>query len=162
MRRQITLLQRFSLLALIATAALGVALGLQITASIETTAVEHARNDLAEAIRSRRPFWMESPDLKGEFKKLRNDWEEYNAWKESVDYMLSGYAIYRVKIWNSERQIIWSDEPTIIGEVHADNHELEEALEGNVVSELAELAKEENASDGVEGRVMELYVPILP
>jgi class 3 adenylate cyclase len=162
MRREITFLQRFSLLTLGATAALGLALGLQITASIETTAVERARHDLAETIRARRPFWMESPDLKGEFKRLRNDWEEYNAWKESVDYMLLGYAIYRVKIWNSEGQIIWSDEPSIIGEMHDDNHELEEALEGNVVSELADLGKEENSTDGVEGRVLELYVPILP
>jgi class 3 adenylate cyclase len=161
MKRQITLLQRFSIVTLATTLIIGAWLGYQVTSSIEQAAVERARNDLAEAVRSRRPFWLETANPSSEFARLHNSPQDYDNWKNSTDAMLAGYPIYRIKVWNTASQIIWSDDPSVIGQVHAENEELEEALEGNVESEIADLSKIENAG-GVEGRLLELYVPILP
>lgn len=161
MHRHSTLLQRFSAVTLITTAIIGIWLGYKVTSSIEQAAIEHARTDLAEAMRARRPFWLDSPDPQAEMARL-HDGSDYDEWKASMDSMLKGYAIYRVKVWNAERRIVWSDAAWLIGEVHSDNEELNEALEGNVESEISDLSKLENAGDNVDGKVLELYVPILP
>jgi class 3 adenylate cyclase len=155
-------LQRFSAVTLVTTAIIALLLGSQVTASIERAAVENARDELAEVIRAKHPFWLETPDARAEFSNLHSSPEEYDAWKYNTDNMLSGYAIYRIKVWNTDRQIIWSDQADLIGEAHAENEELEEALEGHVESEITDLAKLENTTDAIDGKVMELYVPILP
>lgn len=160
MRRQITLLQRFSVVTLLTTAAMAVILALQVTSSIERTALEGARNELAEVIRSRRPFWLDAPDPGAEFARLHDAPADYQAWRLNTDSMLLGYAIYRIKVWNREGTIIWSDAPDLIGQA-PENPEVKEALEGQVESEITDLSKAENAADGIEGKAMELYVPIL-
>src|SRR5438477_7953836 len=162
MRKQTTLLQRFSIVTLIMTVAISALLVFQVTSSIEQTAVDSARNDLAEAVRTRQPFWLHMPDPKAEFSRLHNGNEDYATWKSYMDEMLRGYAIYRVKVWNTSSQVIWSDDPSQIGQKFEDDDDLSEALEGNVHSSITDLSKLENAGDKVEGKALELYVPILP
>src|SRR5438045_2481951 len=116
MRRRTTLLQRFSVVTLITTVAMGAILASEVTSSIEQTAVESARNDLAEAVRTRNPFWLDMSDPKAEFARLHDGKADYDAWKKDTDTMLAGYAVYRIKIWNSKRQIIWSDDASLVGQ----------------------------------------------
>src|SRR3954471_24989426 len=105
MRKQTTLLQRFSVLTLIMTVMISVLLAFQVTSSIEETAVERARNDLAEAVRTRQPFWLSMSNPRAEFSRL-HDGKDYAAWKDYTDEMLRGYPIYRIKIWSKSGQVI--------------------------------------------------------
>ncbi|MFL5735135.1 MAG: adenylate/guanylate cyclase domain-containing protein [Chloroflexia bacterium] len=162
MRKQTTLLQRFSIVTLVMTVVISVLLAIQVTSSIEQTALDSARNDLAEVIRTRQPFWLQMSDPRGEFARTHEDPQDYAAWKTRMDAIFTGYAVYRIKVWNSSSQVIWSDDPALIGQKYPDNDELREALDGTVKSELTNLSKLENTDDQVEGKALELYVPILP
>src|SRR5204863_8961311 len=85
MRRQVTLLQRFSVLTLMTTVVISVLLGYQVTSSIQQTALDRARNDLAEAVYNRKPFWLTTGDPKAALSRLHSNPEEWNAWNASVD-----------------------------------------------------------------------------
>lgn len=68
--------------------------------------------------------------------------------------------ILRIKVWDRNFTIIWSNLTETIGQQFADNHELEEALEGEVEIEI-EAGKEEHVSERHYTEFAEIYVPIL-
>ena len=144
MRRRITLLQQFSLVALVTTVIIAVWLGYQVTSSIEQTAVDNARNEVAQAVRSRNPFWFNVPDPKAEFSKVHSSQQEMAYWYTQTNQLLAGYPIYRIKAWSTTNQVVWSDDPTIIGHMDPDNEELSSAVQGNVESEMTDPKKMED------------------
>jgi two-component system sensor histidine kinase HydH len=69
--------------------------------------------------------------------------------------------ITRIKIYNAAGVIIWSDERRLIGSAFPDNDELQEALEGKVVTEISAIEKKENVFERASyKRLAEVYVPI--
>ena len=69
--------------------------------------------------------------------------------------------ITRIKIYNVKGVIIWSDEKRLIGQAFADNDELQEALEGKVVTDISDIEKAENVFErGAFQKLAEVYVPI--
>lgn len=69
--------------------------------------------------------------------------------------------IIRIKIYNAAGVIIWSDERRLIGSAFPDNDELQEALEGKVVTEISGIEKQENVFERpTYKRLAEVYVPI--
>jgi two-component system, NtrC family, sensor histidine kinase HydH len=69
--------------------------------------------------------------------------------------------ITRIKIYNAAGVIIWSDERRLIGSTFPDNDELQEALEGKVVTEISGIGKQENIFERASyNRLAEVYVPI--
>ncbi len=73
---------------------------------------------------------------------------------------LVGDDIVRVKIWDANGRVVYSDETETIGETYPVSHELEDALAGEISSEVSELDKEENAGEQDFDRLLEVYVPI--
>ena len=69
--------------------------------------------------------------------------------------------VTRIKVWNRQATVLWSDESRLIGQSFPDNHELKEALEGKVEVEIKTLRRSENVYDPQGGRLAEIYVPIL-
>lgn len=67
--------------------------------------------------------------------------------------------LLRIKVWNSDHTIIWSNLSESIGQQFADNHELDEAFEGEVEMEI-EKEKEEHVSERHYDEFAEIYVPI--
>lgn len=67
--------------------------------------------------------------------------------------------IIRIKVWNKEHTIIWSNLTETIGQQFADNHELDEAFEGEVEMEI-EKEKEEHVSERHYDEFAEIYVPV--
>lgn len=67
--------------------------------------------------------------------------------------------IIRIKAWNKEHTIIWSNLTETIGQQFADNHELDEAFEGEVEMEI-EKEKEGRTSERRYDEFAEIYVPI--
>ncbi len=71
--------------------------------------------------------------------------------------------IVRIKIWNRDGVLIYSDEKDLLGLRFTDNEELKEALSGKIAMEISSLEKEENVGErGRFARLMEVYVPLRP
>ena len=67
----------------------------------------------------------------------------------------------RVKLYDRDRRVVWSDEPRLIGQRFADNPELAEALAGETVADLKiGTKKSENVFEAAP-RFVELYVPLV-
>ena len=92
--------------------------------------------------------------------KKGTDWELF---REQIADLLSIPEVVRVKIYNREGTLIWSDAVALL-EMAPDpkkNPELLEALEGHVEAEISALEKEEHRFErGTFHNLMELYVPI--
>lgn len=69
--------------------------------------------------------------------------------------------IVRVKIWNNEMTLLYSDLGQNLGEREPDNGELLAALHGAVHAELSSLGKAENTTEyGAFSHLLEVYVPL--
>ncbi len=70
--------------------------------------------------------------------------------------------VVRVKVWDRDATVVWSDEPRLIGQRFPDNHELREALAGEVAVEIKTLAGREHAYERPSFTTLaEVYVPIV-
>ena len=74
--------------------------------------------------------------------------------------------IQRIKVWNVDGTVIYSDDKDIVGKRFANNEGLEEALQGKIAAEIAdeedsEAADSENHGDSTVYDTVEVYVPIL-
>jgi diguanylate cyclase (GGDEF)-like protein len=76
------------------------------------------------------------------------------------DSGLLGNEVARIKIWNAEGQIVYSDDRTLVGRTFDISAELGEALAGEIASELSDLSSAEQASERSYGKVVEVYVPL--
>jgi signal transduction histidine kinase len=73
---------------------------------------------------------------------------------------LVGEEIARVKIWSRDLRVVYSDDLELIGRTFPSSHELEDAMAGQIASEVSDLTKEENVSDRSYGKLLEVYVPL--
>ncbi len=79
-----------------------------------------------------------------------------------VQHLTSIPEIIRIKIYDAQGTIVWSDEPRAIGQNFRGNHELAEALEGEIEVEMGLLKAEHvfEAEHYDERRLLEVYVPL--
>ena len=69
--------------------------------------------------------------------------------------------IVRVKIWDPDGRIVYSDEPRLIGRRYPLGPDEREALEAGVTdAELSDLSKPENVFERDDGSLLEVYLPI--
>jgi signal transduction histidine kinase len=67
----------------------------------------------------------------------------------------------RVKVWSTDGTVIYSDDPGQIGDSPEIEHDLAEAIAGEIGNEISDLSAEENESERmVADRLFETYVPI--
>jgi hypothetical protein len=151
----LTPLQRFSLISLCALVLFGLLFGLLVTRSIEQNMLERSRQLSAEYIST-----VVSSEFTPQELSTPRSGANYTAFASKIGKIVLGPQVVRSKFWNSERQIVWSDDPKLVGQVFKDNDELEDALKGKVTSELSGLDKKEQASEKHHGALLELYVPI--
>ena len=152
--KQLSLLQRFSILSLVSLVAVNLVLGWTITTALYTHALEGAKALTAKIVLSetRNEFTPEelvAPKLA--------DYEEFSR---KVAHLTFGPNIVRVKIWNRDRVVIWSDDRRLVGQRFHDNEELDEAFAGEIPSEISTLGKAEQAFERPYRKLLELYVPI--
>lgn len=70
--------------------------------------------------------------------------------------------IVRIKVWSTDKTVVYSDEKDIVSKTFHDNDELNESFEdgGHVVTEISDLTKAESAEDKKFGQLIEMYIPI--
>lgn len=150
-----TPLRRFSLITLCALVLFGLFFGVLVTRSIEQNMLERSRQLSAEYIST-----VVSTEFSLQELSTPRSGADYAAFASKIGRIVLGPQVVRAKFWNSKRQIVWSDDPKLVGQVFKDNDELEDALKGKVTSELSGLEKKEHASEKHHGELLELYVPI--
>jgi len=68
--------------------------------------------------------------------------------------------VVRVKVWDRDATVVWSDEPRLIGQRFADDNELKEALAGEVTVEIKTLDGREHAYERPRFTTLaEVHVP---
>lgn len=81
---------------------------------------------------------------------------------ERIMVALALDEVFRIKVYNLEGRIIWSDEPELLGIRFPENRFLEVALGGDVASVIEEPERTEHVFErGLFDQIMETYIPIL-
>jgi len=68
--------------------------------------------------------------------------------------------VLRVKLYDAERRIVWSDEPQLVGRRFSDNTRLAAALQGTTLVHLERATAAENLFERGFRETLELYVPL--
>jgi two-component system, NarL family, sensor kinase len=70
-------------------------------------------------------------------------------------------AIVRIKMWNARQQIVYSDDPRLIGKTYPLGAKEREALVGmHTAAEVSDLGRPENRLERGNGRLLEVYLPL--
>jgi PAS domain S-box-containing protein len=151
----VTLLKRFLLLSFATMAAFGIVLGAALVHFLEKNHIQRAVEITAEAARTEAAVELSPGDF-----AAPAEGAAYEALAEKVRHMSLGPRTVRVKLWNPEGVLVWSDSRPLVGRSAGDNAELARALAGETVASPTSTEKKENAEEGLAGPLLELYVPV--
>jgi signal transduction histidine kinase len=152
------LFARFAFLGLLGFLAISFVLFKFGTRMLETYLVSETRETRAKYINAIISHQLTQADF--QTVKQGTEWESF---RQKVTDLLSLPEVVRVKIYNRQGTLIWSDSVELMQMAPdaKDNPELLEALEGHIEAELSQLEKEEHRFErGSFRSLMELYVPI--
>jgi signal transduction histidine kinase/CheY-like chemotaxis protein len=137
-------------------AAIGIALGWGIQRHLEKVALQQEAENVIQQVSTFLNKRLKSTDFQGPFDPARLE-EIEGLVRENI---LSPHIV-RIKIWNRDGQVIYSDKKELVGRRFPVEGELKEALNGKIAMEISDLKKEENVSErGLYSRLMEIYVPL--
>lgn len=89
---------------------------------------------------------------KGSSDKISKDFEAFFQKVKTAD-------LFRIKVWDKDYMVIWSNSEELIGKRFPDNHEVEEALDGEIEIEVKK-GKPEHYTERAYTNYAEIYVPI--
>jgi hypothetical protein len=150
--RRPSLLTKFSVLSLLVIVALGIGVGLMLQERIERRALLEATK-LAETMTT---LGMQPILLPGDLAAGQDD-EHLDSLDEQLKLRdLDELGILRLKVFNADGVIVYSDERKIVGEAHPDSPGVRNALAGRIGSKLTH----GTFDDGHGQRALEVYVPM--
>ena len=147
----------FSFVSLLITMIIAGVLAVYIQQELEQLALRQAAEGAAEQVDLFLNPNLESADLEGPLNPAR--YQEIAALMEKI---LNDQHIVRVKIWNRDGVLIYSDEKELVGRYFLIDDDLQRALNGETTMAVSSLDKEENILE--KGRfgsqLLEIYVPL--
>jgi signal transduction histidine kinase len=160
MRRaqEIRLVTRFALSSLVAFVAVGVTLSTVVTRQIRQRQEDHAKFHAVFVVDSILRYELTLEDLD---QPLAIDGARYRELLLLVRARVLEPPVVRVKIYNRNGTVVFSDEPRLVGTTLEAGGEIGEALEGNAVTEISELEEAENVYErDLASKLFESYVPL--
>src|SRR4051794_39072620 len=157
-RRRPSLLTQFGLLSIVLLAAVGVVLGARLQQGARRRTMHeaiHSAEIIAEV--GIQPLLHPSdlsPTSTGVPAETRARLDE--ALRSSV----SSRGVVRLKIWNQQHRIVYSDNPALIGRQFESDDELEKAFGGETSSEVTDLSAAEETEERDFGTLLSVYVPL--
>ena len=149
-------LVRFGLLALVPVVALGAVLAREINADVQQRYLDTTRSSgtlIAQV--------GIQPLLNAE--QVANGLSPADV--SLMDEKLQGAAVSneveRIKVWNREGTIVYSDNHTLIGKTFPIDDELSDALKGTSRAGITSGHDAENAGDYLNGPLLQVYVPLV-
>ncbi|HUM16616.1 MAG TPA: ATP-binding protein [Candidatus Nitrosotalea sp.] len=150
------LLSRFTLLSLLCIAGLALSMGLAISSLLTRAVSDWEWENTAALVRRE----VQINGLEAVFREPGAAGSR-DRWREISRLIGSLPEVVRIKIWDPRATILWSDQEDLIGQRFPDNHELMEALQGELEVEIRSLTKAEHGSErGTFSTLAEIYVPI--
>lgn len=156
--RRVSLLAVFGLTSLLVVSGIGVAIGLALQDSIRSRAIsDAAQTGEIAANLGVRPF-LEVDDLQRNFMPLPTDRVE--SLDASLGSSLSPNGIVRIKVWNRQHWLVYSDNPNLRGAWFAGSETLERSFEGELTTEITDLTAPEEREERDFGELLAVYVPL--
>jgi diguanylate cyclase (GGDEF)-like protein len=152
--RKVGLVRQFAILSLLPLLLLGLVLGNTLETVIQEQALANARQEaqvLAEV--AIKPL-LQPEDLHG----LTPD--RIHKLDDALRATTQSKQVALVKIWNPQFTVVYSTTTELIGHTYPSSDELEDALAGQVASDIDDLQKAENDRDRAYGKLLEVYVPL--
>src|SRR5829696_7177188 len=132
--KRINLLAQFSIISLVLMIAIGAILGWDLTQYFEQQAVAQQR----DAVRDLVPPVL-GDHISDEMLQQGATGEKYRE-IESTLSNLGGSGLVRVKIWNRNGLVVFSDDGDLVGQSFPLNSELRDALDGLTVANISPLS----------------------
>lgn len=157
--RDFSLLTRFTAVSLIVTAAVAVVMGLGIQNYLEQAALRQGAENAAEQVAILLNPHLRLADFAGPLPAAR--FAQIDALvRENI---INRQHVVRVKFWNRDGTILYSDMRELVGHHFPIEKELREALEGKTTFEISSLTRKENVGErGRFKRLIEVYTPVRP
>ncbi|MDO8957967.1 MAG: ATP-binding protein [Deltaproteobacteria bacterium] len=153
-----SLLIKFSLISFFLLMAIAIALGWGIQWHLKKNALKQESENAAEQVTTILNQNLRLADLSRPL-----DPNRYAQIDKLIRQNILGRHIVRVKIWNLDGVVVYSDAKDLVGRRFPVEGELREALAGKIAMEISDLRKEENVAErGHFRRLMEIYVPLRP
>jgi two-component system, NarL family, sensor kinase len=78
-----------------------------------------------------------------------------------IDDAVVADPVTRIKIWRPDGEVLWSDDPSLIGRRFALDEDARQALvDGKVVASVSDLHRPENVDERTAGKLLEVYRPV--
>jgi diguanylate cyclase (GGDEF)-like protein len=157
-RRRLSLLTSFGLSSLLLVVGLGVVLGKRLSDSVHdrtlADAVRLAQVAGDVGVRSQ----LHPDDLKRGFVPL--DTARVTQLQAELGRAISPDGVVRIKVWNTEHWIVYSDNERLVGRWFASDEGLADALDGRTRSQITDLSGPEELDDRDLGRLLSVYAPL--
>ncbi len=181
--KNLSLIQRFSLISLAAMIVFAIAFGKLLGESMERQMLQGSIEETADIVHQNVVKHFAREEL-----VLPKTGRAYDDFAEEIEHLSLGGEIENIEIWNRDMVVVWARDRKSVGKHFPDNNDLKEALKGKVVSELTNSESEKkdeghspeirvNNSGGAEReghhdhghektahevkRLLELYVPLM-
>lgn len=132
----------------------GVLVGNVVSTNLRDDMIARAKTDVAANVQLQAKLNLnkeifDEPDLRATQTVFRQFFSEIGT-----------EDILRIKVWDREAKIIYSDQTDIIGKTFPNNEEFSSAIRGNIEAAIKVPIKPENILETGYGQLMEVYVPI--
>jgi putative nucleotidyltransferase with HDIG domain len=153
-----SLLVRFTLISFFLTLLIAIGLAWRLEVALERDAlsavVENTQDQVTNVLNKN----LTAADLESAL-----DGQRFAEIDTLIHNSLLSANIVRIKIWNRDGLLVYSDDKNIIGKVFPPDEELHEAFDGEVASDVSDLEAEENLDErGQYSSLYEIYVPLVP
>ena len=159
LRKRITrssLLLRFAVVSALLVAGLGLVLGQVLRSTVEERALTQSENTVASIGRLAVQPLLSRQDFETGVVSPAHLARLGPAMKQ----VFAAGTVARVKVFDREGTILYSDQQQLIGQSNGTNDELDSALAGQVTSELQTAEDAESHSEVALGSLLEVYVPV--
>ncbi|NQT20678.1 MAG: PAS domain S-box protein [Planctomycetes bacterium] len=153
--RRWPLILRFSVLCLVALAAFGVVLGYVLTSALEHNAITRSCETTAAFVSERIALGLAAADF--DDPKHGADYDELD---EKVRQLYLGPGVEGIRIWNTARVIVWSDDKALVGRRCPDDAALAKAFLGEASARIDRSEYAPDAPGHRPGKVLEVYAPV--
>jgi putative nucleotidyltransferase with HDIG domain len=137
----------------------GIALGWVVGNAMERNMLKRAQEQTAEAVSGQVQANFTPEDFLAPKTGV-----EYDSFSRKAMALPLGATISKLKFWNSDGVVIWSQDRELVGKSFPDNEHMYAALGGAVATCISSPSyvngKYNNLGGEPEGKVLELYVPI--
>ncbi len=152
-------MQTFSVVSFVLMAAIGIGLTWVMQQHLERAALLQEAESAADQVSALLQPNLRLVDFSGPLGPTR--YAELDAIVRAN--LLHSQHIVRVKIWNGDGLLLYSDELDLAGRYFPPDDELKEALGGSISMQVSNLQAEENVAERQQwDRLLEIYVPLRP